>query len=293
MFFAFFLPLTAGLVYSMAALTLKQATTPSGIGLTRVLFISNLMFVVVFSPLLLIDHEVLDWSRWPGLLEAGVAVFLGSIFRIMAIRAMHVSFLTPLMGSKALFAAILSVILIGMPIPFSWWLGAAITTVAVFILGFSSGFKGHLAIKGVFYALLCSFLFASSEVTMAKEAHLFGKTPFIVFMVMIQATLSFLLIPFFKRPLTMLPKGSWKYTITGGALLGVQAMLLFTGISQSGNAVLANIAYASRGFWSILLVWFLGHWWANDERAHGAKTMIRRTIGASLLFIAIVIVLVF
>ena len=76
---------------------------------------------------------------------------------------------------------------------------------------------------------------------------------------------------------------------TGSVLLAVQALGMAFAISTFGNVTTMNIAYNSRGLWSIVLIWAFGHWFGNTERDRGTRTMLLRTAGASLLVTAIFI----
>ena len=54
------------------------------------------------------------------------------------------------------------------------------------------------------------------------------------------------------------------------------------------NAAAAiNVTFNSRGIWSVVLVWVVGHWFGNLEREQGLKTMSGRLLGALILFAAI------
>ena len=50
-----------------------------------------------------------------------------------------------------------------------------------------------------------------------------------------------------------------------------------------------NIVYNCRGLWSVLAVWFVGHWWGNTERHIGKAAFRWRIAGAILLLGAIVV----
>jgi hypothetical protein len=76
---------------------------------------------------------------------------------------------------------------------------------------------------------------------------------------------------------------------TGAALLAVQALGLAFALTTYGEATRVNIAYNSRGLWSVMLIWVFGHWFRNTEREAGTQTMLRRLAGASLLVTAIFI----
>ena len=57
-----------------------------------------------------------------------------------------------------------------------------------------------------------------------------------------------------------------------------------------GNATAVNIVYSSRGFWSGVFVWLIGHWFSNQERRLGRAAMVRRMLGSALLLGAIVVI---
>jgi hypothetical protein len=76
---------------------------------------------------------------------------------------------------------------------------------------------------------------------------------------------------------------------TGAVLLAVQALGLAFALSTYREATKINIAYNSRGLWSVALIWAFGHWFGNTEREGGTRTMVRRLAGATLLVVAILI----
>jgi hypothetical protein len=50
-----------------------------------------------------------------------------------------------------------------------------------------------------------------------------------------------------------------------------------------------NVVYNSRGLWSVVAVWLVGHWWGNTERDAGRAALLWRFAGAALMLAAIVI----
>jgi hypothetical protein len=62
-------------------------------------------------------------------------------------------------------------------------------------------------------------------------------------------------------------------------------------IGTFGHATVVNIVYSSRGMWSVVLVWLVGHWFQNTERAEQGHTiMATRFAGSGLILAAIWIV---
>lgn len=70
-------------------------------------------------------------------------------------------------------------------------------------------------------------------------------------------------------------------------MLAAQAGALAYSFGVYGHATAGNIVYNLRGIFSVLLVWCLGHWFANEERHVGGRVMSWRLAGAGLLLGAI------
>ena len=75
------------------------------------------------------------------------------------------------------------------------------------------------------------------------------------------------------------------------ACFAVQGLMFITSISIWRQATSANVLYSSRGLWSVVGVWAIGHWFTNREQHLGARVLVWRLVGAVLLMAAIVLVL--
>jgi hypothetical protein len=71
----------------------------------------------------------------------------------------------------------------------------------------------------------------------------------------------------------------------------MQGLAFLTSIAIYGRATSANVLYSSRGLWSVVAVWAVGHWFANREQHLGARVLGWRLVGAILLMMALVMVL--
>jgi hypothetical protein len=105
------------------------------------------------------------------------------------------------------------------------------------------------------------------------------------------ALYSFALIPFFHAPPRAVPRPAWRPLLCGGALIATQGILFISAVSTHGKATAINVVYSARGLWSVLAVWWLGHWFGNTERERGAQVLRWRLVGALLLMAAIVLVI--
>jgi hypothetical protein len=82
-----------------------------------------------------------------------------------------------------------------------------------------------------------------------------------------------------------------KWLIGGAICLAVQSIMFVSSIAVFGQAAMANVLYSSRGLWSVLAVWFIGHWFHSRELRHGWRVFAGRLLGAGLLLTAILLVL--
>jgi len=106
------------------------------------------------------------------------------------------------------------------------------------------------------------------------------------------AVLSLALRPLFEGPVTAVPRAARGPLLLGSALIGLQALLLVRTLGLYPDTTRINVVYNSRGLWSVLAVWLVGHWWGNTERHAGRSAFGWRLAGAALLLAAIVIAVV-
>jgi len=282
-------PLAAGIGYAVAALMLKRAMS-FGVGPWRLTFFSNWGMGLVALPLLLLPVEPSPDLVWHLPFWAAITFFGGQVFTFLALFRGDVSVATPLMGTKVLSVALITVALLGQQVPGAWWVAAFLATAALGLLG-----GGKSALRGklwptIPYALLSSLLFALTDVLVQKWGPGWGATRFVPAMFGLVAVYSFVFLPFFRHPLFSVQPGGWRWLVAGGLLLGVQGSLMGYGLARFGDATAMNIVYSARGVWSIGLILLVGHWFTNNERSLGAGVMVRRLVGAGMLVVAVVLV---
>ena len=94
--------------------------------------------------------------------------------------------------------------------------------------------------------------------------------------------------PYFGPRSLKAPAGAWPWVAAAAFLCALQAILVTTSIAIWKDASGVNVVYATRGLWSIGLVWVAGHWFKNTERhTAGTRVMIVRLSGALLLLLAV------
>lgn len=284
------IPFAAGFVYALAALTTKRAIQ-EGAGITRILFVTHWIAFILLLPLLATGSEVIDWGRWWSPFITAVFEFIGAVLIIISIRTGAISIQTPLMGTKVLFVATFTLFLVPGPIPIQWWIGAFLTFFGVLTLGLPDVLNRLASLKSMFFTLASAAFFALTDVLIEVESPKFGKSAFLLTFMFFLALFVLALVPFFTKDITKTPAKTWKWLFAAGFFTALQLVALIYTICFFGEATVVNILYASRGFWCILLIWFVGHWFGNAEKNAGIKVMLRRFLGATLLFAAIVVIL--
>ncbi|MEM6822693.1 MAG: EamA/RhaT family transporter, partial [Verrucomicrobiota bacterium] len=96
--------------------------------------------------------------------------------------------------------------------------------------------------------------------------------------------------PLFKAPMWKIPKGVGVHIGISSVLIALQAVFLAFAIGYFSDPAGANIVYSSRGLWSVLMVWCVGHWFSNRESEAGKQVLLIRLFGASMIVAAIVLV---
>ncbi|MHA3770655.1 EamA family transporter [Verrucomicrobiota bacterium sgz303538] len=288
--FHLLVPLTSGAVYAVAALFLKRSTE-GGAGPWRTAFITNWVQAIVFAPFWLLGGEPFAWDHFLHAAIAAVAFFIGQIFTFLALSRGDVSVTTPVLGTKVIFVALLTVLLVGEPIRPSWWSAAVLTASATALLGGAKrgAPRNQAAAASLLYAFPAALAFATTDVLQQKWARAWGFGHFAPVMFFVVALLSCALVPFFHGPLRELSPSTWRALLPGSVLLSMQASGVAYSIIAFGGATVVNILYNTRAIWSVMLVWTIGHWFSNTERMQGSGVMGQRLCGAMVLLAAIVL----
>lgn len=286
------LPLLAAFFYALCTLFFKRSFQ-GGVGITRTIFVSNIVLALMFLPFWFIFDTTADWSLWYIPVLVSLVFFGAQVVTFIGIHVGDVSVMTPIMGSKVLFVALFSSLLLSDPVPVVWWIGAGMSAFAIILLGITD-FRhkgGRLMFLSILLGVVSSVLFGFTDVLIQKFAPLFGPFAYISVLMFANAFYSLFFIPFFKKSLFAIDKPTWWWLLGGAFFGGLQGMIFDLAIAYYGKATAVNILYSSRGIWSILLVWMIGHWFSNTERHIGRKAMATRLIGSFILLGAIILVL--
>ncbi len=285
-------PLVAAAVYALSSIFVKAAMD-EGVGPARALFISNWLFFVLLLPVgLIVGVTPPDWSLWWVPVIAGMVVFGGALFSFLALKYGDVSVATPLLGMKVVFVALLSTLILREWVPLSWWIGAVMTALAIYLLGGTppGALRRNMSLT-IAASMGSALCFALLDILTTGWANRFGLYAFIILAQLSVALWSFLVVPFFTASLRTVTSRGLKWLAIGTALLALQFVLVFWTLATFGKPTGVNILYGSRGLWSLVFIVAIGPWLGNFERSAGRAVLARRTLGSCLLLVAIAVVL--
>ena len=286
-----FLPLSAAIVYVVAALLLKRASD-LGADVWRSTRIINYTQALMAVPFWLLGGTIPSPSLWWQPVVAGALFFAGQVFTLLAITTGDVSVATPVLGLKIVLVALLSVVLIGDPIGARLWTAAALSSVAIALLNLSPGHSHRRVGRTILLAALGAAAYASFDVLVQKFSPVWGTGRFLPLAMAFGAAYS-VALPTGRREVgrdrESRPYARW--LAAGAMCFAVQGLMFMSAVSIYRQVTSANVLYSSRGLWSVVGVWAVGHWFTNREQHLGARVLVWRFIGAILLLAAIVMVL--
>lgn len=284
------IPMMTGLLYTIGALCIKRATT-NGIGPWRTTFVSNLVLFLAATPLWFLGDPLPDFSQLWMPVCVGVFFFLGQLLSCLAIHKGDVSLFTPLMGMKTIFIAFTVWIGLGEDLRLSVWVGAIMSAVAVLVMRSGGQVDRSRVALTISLGLACSLSFAFADSGMQAFGGAIGFHKLAVLSVTVVMLLSFALLPLFSGSVREISGRSWSWLLLGAGTLALQAGMMAYVLTVHGKATVVNVIYSSRGIWSVVLVWAVGHWFSNQEQGLGKGVLGRRLLGATLLLLAIVAVM--
>lgn len=285
-----FLSLAAALTYVVGALLIKRSGE-FGVGVWRTAFVSNFVSAGLFM-LLMGLGGTFHPKRWWEPAVVGLLFILGQVFNYLALQKGDVSVATPVLGVKILLVAFFSSLLLAQPVPLNLWMAAALGSLAIALLNRRDATQHHHVGTTILFAGGSAAMFALFDVLVQKWVAGWGAGRFLPAMMMVVAGLNFGLMPLFREPITKVPRVAWPWLLAGCFFIGAQSLIFVTAIAKFGNATGANVIYSSRGLWSVVAVWLVGHWFGNKERHAGPRVMRWRLAGAVLMMAAIALVLI-
>lgn len=291
---AILIPLLCAMLYPLATLVIKRGMD-NGADLWGSLMVNYWTMALVFLLVIPLEARPVPWELWWQPALVGLLSFAGQGFGFKAISTGDLTIATPAMGSKVLLVAFLTETLLGQHVPFGWWVAAALSFAAIFLLQAGAGGPAGASARGrhggtaLVFSLLAAASFALGDVLIQRWSPGWGVFHFVPAFAATTALLSLGLIPWVRRPALRFGAQGWAWTLPGTVIMALQSLGLTVVIGLFGKATLANIVFSSRGLWNFVMIWFLGHLFGNREREAGPKVMAARLVGATLMFAAVIL----
>jgi len=280
------IPLLNGLIFAIAAMCTKRSTS-AGVGPWRTTFAMNVVLGIFSLPFWFLGEPVGDLTDLLGPLIVSVCFFAAQLFGIFAIHKGDVSVVTPILGVKAVAVGLLSIVIVRESQTGGVLAGAALSAVAIFLIRGNSHAERKRLAPSIILGVACAFTFALCDVLVQLYGGTLGYEKLVAASFTFVMIWSIGLVPFFHGSMKDVDRVTWRWLIFGSSLMAIQAILMGYVLSEYGKATIVNVMYSSRGLWSVLLVWMIGHWFGNREQELGTGAMLRRFAGALTLIVAI------
>lgn len=297
---ALLLPLCAAFGYACGAIAIKRSLV-SGLSGGWVSIVSNLVMALFFQWLWFLPGKLAATPLILTPVISGLLFFLGQICTFRALATGDVSVSTPLLGTKVILVALFSVFLLGKPLPVSWWGASLLATLGIGLISYVPGGSHRRLAAAVGWSLAAAAVFALTDVIVQSWVPRVGYTRFAPVMFAVTGLCSLVQLPRllartrpvgFQAASPQAAAAGIPWLFAGALLLAMQALGMYSAIGLYGSATLTNILYGSRCLWSVLLVWVLGSLVPERPQGEGGgAVMFRRLIGATLLLVAMALVL--
>lgn len=283
--------LIAAVCYAAGAMVVKRAAE-LGVGAWRTAFVANMMGAMFYLPLVALGgtwHADLWWQP----VIVALCHVGGQVLTFLSFDYGDVSVATPVLGIKILLVALLVAAWGGEALRWQLWAAAVLATLGIVLLNRRGARSSHhhvgLTIATAGGAAVC---YATLDVLIQRWSPGWGMGRFLPLVLGTSAVLSLGFIPLFRAPLSAIPWSTWKWLLGGLVIIGAQGMAFVCLVAAKGHAASINVVYSSRGLWSVVLVWWLGHWVHSREQKLERGVLTARLTGALVMIAAIVLVLV-
>lgn len=284
------LALLCGFLFAVGALLVKRGNQ-LGVGASGATLVSNLSTAAAFVFLWPLGGQIPSWGLWWQPFVVALLFVAGQAFVFMAYHRGDVSLATPILGVKIILVALGASWLIGEPLSWRIWTGAALSTLAVALLNRTDTSSSGKAGVTVLLAGGCAASFALFDVLVQKWGPAWGAGRFLPVMMAMVSVISIIAHLVWGGGSLGLTGAPAPWILGGSAIIALQSAIFVTAIVIYKNAAPANVCFSSRGLWSVVLVWAAGHWFHSHEQRHGAAVMRWRLAGAALMMAAIALVM--
>ena len=287
----FVFPLLSAFIYVIGVLLLKRAAELGG-DVWRISAVCNWATAAAFVPLLALGGNVPALEQFWQPAVVGLLFVTGQTVAFLALRVGDVSVATPVLGLKIILVAIFTTILLSDRITTPVWIAAGLSSVAIGLLNRTRSAVHDRIGATILLSGSAAATFALFDVLVQKWSPAWGTGRFLPIAMGFVALYSLALWRLGRKG-----EGaegaifSQGWFVAGALCLALQSVIFISAVSLRGHATAANVLYSSRGLWSVLAVWLVGHWFGNRERELGVRILGWRLCGAALLLTAIALVL--
>ena len=280
------LPVVAAFMYAYGSMYFKEASE-HGTTVIHNFVVTNWVMAFVFGPMIFFD----TWPQSPWLLlqPAACAVLftLGNWLTFAAIRSGDMSIVVPVMGTKALFVAIGASVCFGKTIDPGMWIAAILAAVGIYILGRTDRPGAGGLSPTVILTILGSICFGFADAAIQAWAPAYGSRGFLGTAFLMIGLFSILFLPAADHPLKEADRQGMRALVIGAAIIALQGILVAIAVVGFDNATGVNVVYSSRGLWSVLLIWWIGHRFRAPENDHLPRVFYLRLAGAAIMMTAV------
>jgi drug/metabolite transporter (DMT)-like permease len=277
------MPLLAAAGYTVSSLFFKKGYG-EGASAAQAFHWANLLGMLLLGGTAFLGTGMAWADAWRPALVAGL-IYAGSLATFAAIRAGDVSLVTPLLGAKVVFVALVTPWIIGSGLSWLVWLACFLAAAGIFLMGKMDFATGQGKGQAVGYCLISCAFFAVSDVILQKWAPEYGGYTFLGSLAALVGIYSLIHLGITGFSGLRLPPGARKSIVWGGVLLAAQGITMGVALGFFHDAARVNVVYGSRGLWSLFLVWFVGKRFGNAE-ATDSKEAFGWRIGGCLLVTA-------
>ena len=199
---------------------------------------------------------------------------------------------SPLMGIKSILVAFF-LVLLGFshePIPLSTWLAAGLTALAVGLIGWPAKNSGSTSFKGIILAIASAASFSLLDSMVPHFSHQTDPVR-MLFCIFCPSGISQSAFASWKEESIFRRNQPGDIWVWGSGI-----MIAFASGADVDRDCLrcvpteVNVVYSSRGFWTIILVAWLGQRLCLTEGTIGKWVKIRRLAGSILLGVCILLI---
>ena len=284
------LPLLAAGLYAYGSLYFKKAFEHD-ISVIHTFVVTSWAMAIVFVPLVFLDPLPAQprWVVRPIL--CALLFFGGHWFTFAAIRRGDMSIVVPAMGTKAFFVALTAAFFFGKSIHPGMWIASILVAVGISILNQSDQTRTQGISIPVILTLFSSMCFGSCDAAIQAWAPEYGARGFMGTMFLIIALFSSVFLRWADQPLKQADRDGMRALVVGASIIALQGTLVALSVVAFANATGVNVVYSSRGLWSVLLVWWLGHRFQTQEPRHDRRLLATRFLGATIMMAAVALAL--